>query len=170
MGCCVLPAPSPQPQEGGLIRSPSASNASQMQPTSSVFLKNILFIYFKEKGRKGEREGEKHRCARETSISCLLHASQLGASPNPGTCPDWESNQRPFSLWDDAQPTEPLQSAPTSSAFSIFRLCLIQGWVAYGRMGYISAHIVCVDLASSLCAEGIFGAPSQHSEGIPGWS
>ena len=29
---------------------------------------------------------------------------------NPGMCPDRESNQRPFALWDGAQPTEPHQS------------------------------------------------------------
>ena len=29
---------------------------------------------------------------------------------NPGMCPDWESNRRPFSLWEDAQATEPHQS------------------------------------------------------------
>ena len=29
---------------------------------------------------------------------------------NPGMCPDWESNQRPLALQDDAQPTEPCQS------------------------------------------------------------
>ena len=37
------------------------------------FLKNYLFMFFRERGREGEREGEKHQCARETSISCLLH-------------------------------------------------------------------------------------------------
>ena len=26
---------------------------------------------------------------------------------NPGMCPDWESNQRPFTLQDGAQPREP---------------------------------------------------------------
>ena len=26
---------------------------------------------------------------------------------NPCTCPDWESNPRPFALWYDAQPAEP---------------------------------------------------------------
>ena len=33
------------------------------------FLK-ILFIV-RERGREGEREGEAHRCERETSLSCL---------------------------------------------------------------------------------------------------
>ena len=30
---------------------------------------------------------------------------------NPDMCPDWESNQQPFGLWDDTQPTEPQESS-----------------------------------------------------------
>ena len=37
-----------------------------------------LFIYFRERGIGGEKEGEKHRCARETSIGCLSHVPCLG--------------------------------------------------------------------------------------------
>ena len=31
------------------------------------FLKKILFIYFRQRGREGEREGEKHQCV----VACL---------------------------------------------------------------------------------------------------
>ena len=48
-----------------------------------------LFV-FRERGRDGEREGEKHQCERETSIICLLY----------GPCPDWELNQPPLTLRD----------------------------------------------------------------------
>ena len=34
---------------------------------------------FRERGSKGEKEGEKHLCERETSIGCLSH------TPEPGT-------------------------------------------------------------------------------------
>ena len=48
-----------------------------------VLFLNILFIYFfRQRGRKGEREGDKHQYARETLISRLLHAP-----PQPGTWP-----------------------------------------------------------------------------------
>ena len=46
-----------------------------------------VFI-FREREMEGERKGEKHQCARETSISCLLHAPNLAC--NPGMCPDQE--------------------------------------------------------------------------------
>ena len=48
-----------------------------------------LFI-FRERGREGEREGEKHQCV---VVSCA-HTGNLDS--NPGTCPDWESKQRHF--------------------------------------------------------------------------
>ena len=61
----------------------------------------ILFIYFKrfylfmfrERGREGDREGEKHQCV------VASHVAPTGDLVcNPGMCPDWESNQQPFGL------------------------------------------------------------------------
>ena len=54
-----------------------------------IFLK-ILFIYFQREG-KGEKEGEKHQCV------VASHGPPTGdLACNPGTCPAWETNQRPF--------------------------------------------------------------------------
>ena len=36
-----------------------------------LFLKTLYLFIFREKGREGEREGQKHRCARDTMISSL---------------------------------------------------------------------------------------------------
>ena len=63
----------------------------------------MLFI-FKERGREGEREGEKHQCAVAT---CAPPTEDLAC--NPGMCPDRESNWRPFGLQSGAQSTEPHQ-------------------------------------------------------------
>ena len=49
------------------------------------FLK-ILFIYFREKGKEREREGERHRCERETSIGCLLYAPIPETEPVTQVC------------------------------------------------------------------------------------
>ena len=46
---------------------------------------------FIEKGREGEREGEKHQCV---VASGAPHTGDL--AHNPAMCPDWESNLRPF--------------------------------------------------------------------------
>ena len=69
------------------------------------FFLKILFIYFQREG-KGGRGREPSMGKRNTSISCFLHLAR-----NPGMCPDLESYWQPFAWQDDAQPTEPHQSA-----------------------------------------------------------
>ena len=52
-----------------------------------LFKRFYLFI-FRERGREGGREGEKHQCV------VASHTPRTGdLAHNPGMCPDWESNQ-----------------------------------------------------------------------------
>ena len=51
----------------------------------NIFLRFYLFI--SERGREGEREGEKHQCVRETSISCLSCTTNRGLGPKPRHVP-----------------------------------------------------------------------------------
>ena len=61
-----------------------------------------MLIDFRERGREGESKGKKHPCERGTLIGCLSYL------PDLGMCPDiWESNPRPFGVWDDTQSTKP---------------------------------------------------------------
>ena len=49
-----------------------------------------IFIYlftFRERGREGEREGEKHQCVRDTWTDCLSHAPTWGPGPQPRHVP-----------------------------------------------------------------------------------
>ena len=72
-----------------------------------------LFI-FRDWGREGGREGEKHQCVvafRMSPVGNLAH--------NPGVCPDWESNWLPFGSLTGAQFTEPHQ---LRIIFLIYRL------------------------------------------------
>ena len=63
-------------------------------------------------GREGEGEGEKYQWKKhQLHVSRTPPARDLAC--NPGMCPDQELNQQPFSLQDDAQPTEPHQSGLT---------------------------------------------------------
>ena len=66
-----------------------------------IFLK---IIYFRQRGREGER-GETHQ------RDCLSHAPYWGPglTSNPGMCPNWELNRRPFGLQSGAQSIEPHQ-------------------------------------------------------------
>ena len=67
-----------------------------------IFLKT-LFI-FRQRGREGEREGEKRRCV---VASHALHTGDL--THNPGMCLDWESNRQPVGSQATSQSTEPHQ-------------------------------------------------------------
>ena len=73
---------------------------------TGFFLKKIFYLFiFRERGRDGEREGEKHRYV---VASCMSPTGDLAC--NPGTCPDWESNWRPFGLQASTQSMEPPQA------------------------------------------------------------
>ena len=61
----------------GPVASPSSSS-------SSFF--NIYLFIFGERGREGEREGEKYQCERETLTGCLFHAPHPGAEPTTRAC------------------------------------------------------------------------------------
>ena len=74
-----------------------------MKQSVDFFFKLYLFI-FRERGREGEREGEKHQCV---VASCAPSTGDL--AHNPGTCPDWELNRRPFGLQAGTQSIEPHQ-------------------------------------------------------------
>ena len=59
---------------------------------SNNFLKRFYLFIFREKGREGEREGQKHQCV------VVSHAPQACAltgdlAHSPGKYPDWELNQ-----------------------------------------------------------------------------
>ena len=58
------------------------------------------FLFLKKDYLFSER-GEGRERGRETSIS---HAPNWGPGRNPGMCPDWELNQRPFSSQANAPP------------------------------------------------------------------
>ena len=59
---------------------------------------NILFI-FRERGREGEREGEKYQC-----VVASQSAPTGDLACNPGMCTDWELNQQPFGFQPELSP------------------------------------------------------------------
>ena len=70
------------------------------QMSQILFLRFYLFLS-RERGREGEREGEKHQCV---FASGMPSTGELVC--NPGMCPDWESNMRPFASQACTQSTE----------------------------------------------------------------
>ena len=51
------------------------------------FFKRFYLFIFRQRGREGEREGEKYQCV---VVSHMLLTGDLTC--NPGMCPDWELN------------------------------------------------------------------------------
>ena len=75
------------------------------QKAVSFFLSFKDFIYLLlERGREGEREKQKHQCVVATWVPPTGDLTS-----NPGMCPDWESNWRPFGSQASIQSTEPYQ-------------------------------------------------------------
>ena len=77
----------------------------------SLFKRFYLFI-FRERGREGEREGEKHQCV---VASWAPPPGDLAC--NPGMCPDRESNWPPFGSQAGIQSTEPHQPGQKSPLY-----------------------------------------------------
>ena len=65
------------------------------------FLKDFIYLFL-EIGEEKEKEGEKNQC-----VVAAWVPPTADPACNPGMCPDWESNQRPFGLQASAQSTEP---------------------------------------------------------------
>ena len=70
------------------------------------FFKDFIYLFL-ETGKEGEKEGEKHQCVVASSTSPTGDLAR-----NPGMCPAWESNLRPFGSWAGVQSTEPYQLEP----------------------------------------------------------
>ena len=68
-----------------------------------IALKNYLFI-FRDRGREGEREGQKHLCVVAPRTPPTAHLAC-----NPGMCPSWQWNRQSFASQFSAQSTEPYQ-------------------------------------------------------------
>ena len=71
----------------------------------SIHLFKKDFIYLLLERREGrKKEGEKHQCVLASHIPPTEDLAH-----NPGMCPDWESNWRPFGSQASVQSTEPHQ-------------------------------------------------------------
>ena len=65
-----------------------------------IFLRFYLFIS-RERGREEEREEEKQQC-----VAACSTLPTGDPACNPGTCPNWESNEQLFGLQSGTECTE----------------------------------------------------------------
>ena len=68
------------------------------------FVKDFIYFIFRQRGREGEREGEKYQCVVDSSVPPI---GDLAG--NPSMCPDWEWSQQPFGSPAGTSSTEPHQ-------------------------------------------------------------
>ena len=54
---------------------------------SAIVSKRFYLFTFREGGKEGEGEGDKHQSVRDTSIGCLSHDSNWGPGPKPWHMP-----------------------------------------------------------------------------------
>ena len=82
--------------------------------TYKTFFKRFYVFILRERGREGEREGEKNQCV------VASHVPPTGdLAHNPGMCLDWESNWRPFGSQASTEPHQPEQDIILNSQFSL---------------------------------------------------
>ena len=62
---------------------------------------HFIYLFFRERGREREREGEKHQCVVTSHVPLTGYMAR-----NPGMCPDWESKPQPFGSQAQAQSSE----------------------------------------------------------------
>ena len=93
------------------------------------------FLYFFNLKRREGRGKERKRnidVREKRQLASLLHTPTEDQTCHPGMCPDWESNEQPFCLRDDAQPTEPRRPRPSISFFFFFfflKGCPFLNWI-----------------------------------------
>ena len=75
-----------------------------------TFKKDFINLFLERREARRKRVREILMCEGNINDSPLAQAPTADWDCNPATCPDGESNQQPFTLGDDAQPTEPHQS------------------------------------------------------------
>ena len=134
-------------QRGVLKTTTIIVNLSISSSSSISFLKIYYLFIFRQKWRKGVREGEKHQCV------VASHTPPTGdLACNPGIFPDWESNWWPFGLQASTQSTEPHQPGLVLLVFishifllsflvyTYFEVFLVDWFFCHGEMAiFISA-------------------------------
>ena len=78
------------------------------------FSKDFIYLFL-ERGNRREKERERNTDVRNIDRLFFIHAPGGERTRHPGMCPNWGSNQQPFALQNNAQPTEPHQSGLAST-------------------------------------------------------
>ena len=70
---------------------------------NSFLFKDFIYLFL-ERGEGREKERKETLMWEKLQLVASRTRPNRGQTHNPGMCPNWELNQRPFTLWHDAQP------------------------------------------------------------------
>ena len=101
-----------------------------MVTSSEPVIYGFIYLVFRERGREGETEGEKHQCINVWLPLMFSPRPPVDLAHNLGVCPDWESNLEPFDLQAGAQSTEPHHPGRNQLAFKYLCSSGYSKWVA----------------------------------------
>ena len=116
-----------------------------------IFFKDFIYLFFREKGKEGQREGEKNQCV------VAPHMPPFGdLAHKPGICSDWELNWWLFGSQAHAPSNEPYQpglkcsfntgcsSEPISEKrpASFTRSCLLTALGCWGKTVSVPAWLL----------------------------
>ena len=107
--------------KGNKLREQYKTKQYQVAHLFILFYWRFLLI-FRERGREGEKEGEKHQCVVASRTSPTGDLDR-----NPGTCPDWESHWQRLGPQAGTQSTEPT----SQSRLHIYNLRLWEPVTSY---------------------------------------
>ena len=113
----------------------------------NFFFKDFIYLLL-ERGREGEREGEKHQCV---VASCTL---LLRTWPATQACAlDWELNQRPFGSQAGTQSTEPHQPGLSMDFRAQYRINKSIRFVSYRRNNIVYfVNFIYIAWVTKFCA------------------
>ena len=100
------------------------SNLLHYQTLGRVVFSKILLIVT-ERGREGEREGEKRLRVRETAIGCLSRAPNTGPGPQPRPVP-WPGIQPATLHFSGQRPAHWATPVTPDRVFRVIRMCDLQ--------------------------------------------
>ena len=89
----------------------------------SFFFKELIYLFLES------REGKQTERERNINVWLPLTSSPTGdLAYNPGMCPVWESNQRPFGMQDGTQSTEPHYPGLVLFSVDTFKKYIYKTW------------------------------------------
>ena len=107
---------------GGQIKCfPDKKKLKELIITKPLYFLNFIYLFL-ERGEGKEKDRERNISVGETHGSVASHTLPTGElAHNPGMCPNWESNWRPFISQASTHSTESPQPGPKPLSYEMLK-------------------------------------------------